>query len=84
MPIEQLLDIYGDLVGRTLLRASAGASSVPATTTITLKTQTKLTRTEAIMALETILGMNGVTIVPIGDKFAKVVTEAGAPDRRAA
>jgi general secretion pathway protein D len=80
VPIDQLLDIYADLVGRTLLRATAGASSVPATTTITLKTQTKLTRSEAIIALETILGMNGVTIVPIGEKFAKVVTEAGAPE----
>jgi general secretion pathway protein D len=80
VPIDQLLDIYADLVGRTLLRATAGASSVPATTTITLKTQTKLTHSEAIIALETILGMNGVTIVPIGEKFAKVVTEAGAPE----
>jgi general secretion pathway protein D len=80
VPIEQLLDIYAELVGRTLLRANAGPSSVPSTTTITLKTQTKLTRSEAIVALETILGMNGITIVPIGDKFAKVVTEAGAPE----
>jgi len=80
VPIEQLLDIYADLVGRTLLRATSGASSVPSTTTITLKTQTKLTRSEAIIALETILGMNGVTIIPIGEKFAKVVTEAGAPE----
>jgi len=76
VPIDQLLDIYADLIGRTLLRANVGADSVPATTTITLKTQTKLTRSEAIMALETILGMNGVTIVPIGEKFAKIVTEA--------
>jgi general secretion pathway protein D len=44
-----------------------------------LNTQSKLTRSEAIVALETILGMNGVTIIPIGDKFAKVVTEAVAP-----
>jgi general secretion pathway protein D len=44
-----------------------------------LNTQSKLTRSEAIVALETILGMNGVTIIPIGDKFAKVVTESVAP-----
>jgi general secretion pathway protein D len=78
VPIDQLLDIYADLVGRTLLRATAGTESVPNTTTITLKTETKLTRSEAIIALETILGMNGVTLVPIGDKFDKVVTEANA------
>jgi general secretion pathway protein D len=79
VPIKQLLDIYADLVGRTLLRATAGPEAVPDTTTIVLNTQSKLTRSEAIVALETILGMNGVTIIPIGDKFAKVVTEAVAP-----
>ena len=77
--IKQLLDIYADLVGRTLLRATSGPEAVPDSTTIVLNTQSKLTRSEAIVALETILGMNGVTIVPIGDKFAKVVTEAVAP-----
>jgi general secretion pathway protein D len=79
VPIKQLLDIYADLVGRTLLRATSGPEAVPDTTTIVLTTQSKLTRSEAIVALETILGMNGVTIIPIGDKFAKVVTEAVAP-----
>jgi general secretion pathway protein D len=77
LPMKQLLDIYAELVGRTLLRANAGPDSVPDTTTITLNTQSKLTRSEAIIALETIMGMNGVTIVPLGDKFAKVVSEAG-------
>ena len=32
------------------------------------------------MALETVMGMNGITVVPIGDKFFKVVTEATAAD----
>jgi general secretion pathway protein D len=79
IPVEQLLDIYADLVGRTLLRATSGSESIPSTATVTLKTESPLTRSEAIVALETILGMNGITIVPIGDKFAKVVTEAAAP-----
>ena len=79
VPVEQLLDIYADLVGRTLLRSITGPSAVPKETTITLKTQTPLTRSQAIEALETILGMNGITIVPIGEKFAKVTSEAAAP-----
>jgi general secretion pathway protein D len=79
VPLKQLLDIYADLIGRTLLRATSGPEAVADTTTIVLNTQSKLTRSEAIMALETILGMNGVTIIPIGDKFAKVVTDAVAP-----
>ncbi len=78
IPVEQLLDEYADLVGRTILRSSVGQGSIPKDATITLKTQTPLTRSEAISALEMILGMNGITIVPIGDKFAKVVTEAAA------
>ena len=78
-PIEQILTEYATLVNRTLFRAGQGASAVPANLIITLKTQNPLTRSEAIMALETILGMNGVTIIPIGEKFAKVVIEASAP-----
>ncbi|MEO7300073.1 MAG: secretin N-terminal domain-containing protein [Verrucomicrobiota bacterium] len=74
MPLEQILEQYGKLVGRTLLR---GVGLVP-TLPITLRTESPLTRTEAITALETILAMNGVTFVAIGDKFAKVVLEAQA------
>jgi general secretion pathway protein D len=79
MPVDQVLDIYADLVGRTALHTSAGPMAVAGTSTITLKTQRDLTKTEAIQALETILGMNGITIVPIGEKFFKVVSEATAP-----
>jgi general secretion pathway protein D len=70
VPVEQLLDIYGGLVGRTLLKGAAFKD-----TTITLKTETPLTHSEAIEALEMILGMNKITVVNIGDKFAKVTTE---------
>jgi general secretion pathway protein D len=73
--VEQLLDQYAELVGRTILASSSGPGAVSKDATITLKTQSPLTRSEAIAALEMILGMNGITIVPIGDKFAKVVTQ---------
>jgi general secretion pathway protein D len=75
IPVEQLLDEYAELVGRTILRSGSGQGSVPKDATITLKTQSPLTKPEAIAALEMILGMNGITIVPIGDKFAKVITQ---------
>jgi general secretion pathway protein D len=78
VPVEQLLDIYADLVHRTLLRATTGPGAVPKDATIVLQTERPLTRMEAIEALETVLGMNGITIVNIGDKFAKVVSEAQA------
>ena len=78
IPVEQLLDEYAELVGRTILRSNTGQGAVAKDAFITLKTQSPLTRSEAIAALEMILGMNGITIVPIGDKFAKVVAEASA------
>jgi general secretion pathway protein D len=78
IPLDPLLDIYAELIHRTLLRSTSGPGAVPKDATIALKTQSPLTHAEAIIALETILGMNGITIVPIGDKFAKVVAEAQA------
>ena len=76
MPVEQVLDeIYAPLVGRTPLRAP----SVPKDTMITLNTEKPLTKTEAIQALEGAMGMNGITVVPMGDKYFKVVLEANAP-----
>ncbi len=74
MPVEQILQIYSRLIGRTILRAP----TLPATTQIDLQTHSPLTRTEAITALEAILGMNGITMIPIADKFVKVVVEAQA------
>jgi general secretion pathway protein D len=67
-PLEQVLLIYAEFVNRTLLRASA----LPAAT-ITLKTQTQLSKREVIQALDTVLGMNGITMITIGEKFVKAV-----------
>lgn len=69
----QVLDIYQELTGRTVLRPT----SLPGTK-ISIKTQTDLTRAEAILALDSILSMNGVTMVPQGTKFVKAVAEAQA------
>ncbi len=66
--VNQVLDIYADLVGRTLIRGPVPAA------TITLHTQSPLTKSEAIEALQAVLALNGITFVNIGDKFAKVVT----------
>ncbi|MDQ6632703.1 MAG: hypothetical protein M3Y82_13270, partial [Verrucomicrobiota bacterium] len=73
-PLVQVLDFYSDLVGRTILRGP----SLPITTMITLVAKTPLTKGESIQALETAMAMNGITVVPIGTKFAKVVAEATA------
>ena len=77
--LNQVLQIYAELVGRTVLRPT----SLPAPT-ITLKTQTPLTRREAIQAFDAVLALNGIAVVNVGDKFVKVVQtgqagQVGAP-----
>jgi general secretion pathway protein D len=65
--VGQVLDIYSKLVNRTILRAALPDAK------IILKTQTPLTRTEAIEALQAVLAMNNISLIPMGDKFLKVV-----------
>ena len=80
--ISVLDRIYGPLVGRTILRAS-----LP-NTQLFLKTQTPLTKKEAIQVLDTVLALNGISMINVGDKFVKAVPvaqanqEAAAFDRR--
>ena len=65
--VSQVLDIYAELVGRTLIRGPVPAA------TIILQTQTPLTKSEAIEALQAVLALNGIAVVNIGDKFVKVL-----------
>lgn len=80
MPLDQVLQYYADLVNRTLLRPA----NIAAQQQITLQSQTRLTKKEAIQALDTVLGMNGIAMVNFGDKFVKVVPTAEAPQAGAA
>jgi len=78
MPVTEFLDkIYAPLVGRTPIR-TPGVNKDTAITLETVK-EHPLTRPQAIMAMESILGMNNITVVNVGDKYFKVVTEARAP-----
>lgn len=70
----QLLDEYALLVNRTLLRAA----NLPAADHIILVTKQKLTKSEAIQALEAVLALNGISVIPIGDKFVKVLPTSDA------
>jgi general secretion pathway protein D len=84
-PLEQVLQVYAELVNRTLLRPA----TLPAPQ-VTLKTQTALTKSEAVQALDAVLGLNGITMINVSDKFVKAVAqpqavqEGGAADTRAA
>ena len=71
--VSQVLEIYAQLVGRTLLRAGLPNAQ------IVLKTETPLTKKEAIQALQAVLALNGIAVINVGDKFVKVlpVEQAG-------
>jgi len=65
-PLEQAVELYREWTGRTIIKqADLGAR-------ITLKGR-QLTQDEAKQAIETVLAMNGVALIPMGDKFLKVV-----------
>ena len=70
--VNQVLDVYAKLVNRTILRANLPDAK------IVLKTQTPLTRSEAIQALQAVLALNNVSVINIGDKFVKALTSDGA------
>ena len=65
-PLDQVLNMYGELTGRTIIRAPQ------ITAIITLRSQSSLTSDEAIQALESALALNNITLVPMGPKFSKV------------
>lgn len=65
--VSQVLEVYAKLVGRTLLHAGLPQAQ------ITLKTETPLTKAEAIEALQAVLAMNNISVINVGDKFVKVL-----------
>ena len=65
-PLDQVLNMYGELTGRTIIRAPQ------ITAVITLRSQSSLTTSEAIQSLESSLALNNITLVPMGSKFSKV------------
>ena len=77
--LEQVLTIYAEMVGRTVLRPSTLASSP-----IVLKAQTPLTRAEAVQALDAVLALNNIAMVNVGEKFVKAVPVATANQEGAA
>jgi general secretion pathway protein D len=70
--VSQVLEVYAQLVGRTLLRAGLPSAQ------IVLKTETPLTKAEAIQALQAVLALNGIAVINVGDKFVKVLPTSDA------
>jgi general secretion pathway protein D len=70
--VSQVLEVYAQLVERTLLRAGLPQAQ------IVLKTETPLTKAEAIEALQAVLALNGIAVINVGDKFVKVLPTSDA------
>jgi general secretion pathway protein D len=66
--LDAVLVQLGRLTGRSIIRPQA----LPATEGYTL-TLPPMPKSEAILALETLLTLNGIAVSPLGDKFLKVV-----------
>ena len=64
--IDDVLDFYSELTDLTIIKDKVVRGK------ITLKSRTKLTKEEAIMALDSVLAINGFTTVRMG-KFLKVI-----------
>lgn len=74
LPLDQFFELYSGYSGRTVLRP-VGLPSPPG---FTLKAQTDLTRREVIEAMDAVLSLNGITMIPIGDKFVKAIPSTQA------
>ncbi|MEM7395830.1 MAG: hypothetical protein AAF492_26145, partial [Verrucomicrobiota bacterium] len=67
-PLDQTLDLYADLTGRTVVKDPQVSA-----TTITLRGKTKFTPREALLALESVYAINNVGLVALGEKMIKAV-----------
>lgn len=72
-PLEIVLQDYSEKTGKTLLRAPGLPSP-----SFTLRSQGELTLEEYLKAVETVLGMHGIGLVPKAEKFIQVVPIAKA------
>jgi len=66
--LGQVLGIYQELSGRTVLQP-ASLPQVP----ITIRSQTEMSRQEAMELIESALALNGVVMIPLGEHAVKAV-----------
>jgi len=69
MPLQQVLDVYAELTGRTVLRGAGLNLTLP----ITYTPSTPLSVEETIQAFDTVFALNQITTIPTGDNFTVIV-----------
>jgi general secretion pathway protein D len=78
LPLAQVLDEYFKLVDKVpILGGPNSPLNLNNEIKIPLKAPKPMTTKEAIVFLETSLGMNGITLVPVGERFVKVLPDSG-------
>ncbi len=71
-PVASVLEYYGRLTCRSVIQAPNIQGQ------IWFSSSSALTIGEAIQALDTVLALNGIAVLPVGEKFLKVVQIATA------
>jgi general secretion pathway protein D len=71
-PVSAILEWYARLTGKSIIAAPT-LSGV-----INFRSQSKLTKSDALQALDSVLAINGIAAIPLGEKFLKVVQIATA------
>lgn len=80
MPLDQFLDEYAVISKRTVLRAA----NLPVTAQVNFKPSTSLTPEERLQMYDTILALNGITMIPTGEKAVLAVPSQQALQEGAA
>ena len=80
MPLDQFLDEYAVIARRTVLRGA----SLPLTSQINFRPASPLTNEERLQMYDTILALNGITMIPTGDKAVLAVPSTQALQEGAA
>ena len=65
--INAILEWYARLTNRSII------SAPNLQVTVNFRSQTKLTKEDAIHALDSVLAINNIAAIPLGDKFLKIV-----------
>jgi general secretion pathway protein D len=80
MPLDQFLSVYAQVADRVVLRPYA----LPNTPITLDASQKRLTKSEAMHAMDTVLELNGITMINVGDKFVTAVPSQQALQEGAA
>lgn len=79
VPVESVLELLERWTGKAVLRPQ----NLPAVN-VSLNLKDEVTRAEALQAVETLLSLNGIAVVPLGERFLKVTpantAKAEAPE----